>query len=42
MTDDVKFLLTVYGGIIAFLLVLLLLDWIGRRQERNAGTRKAT
>lgn len=41
MTDDVKFLLTVYGGIITFLLVLLLLDWIGRRQERNAEKHKA-
>ena len=40
MTDDVKFFLTLYGGIIAFVWMLIGLDWVSRRQERKADKQK--
>lgn len=39
MTDTIKFLAVMYGGMIAFVLMLLLLDWLGRRQERHRARR---
>lgn len=36
MDDDTKFLLMLYGPIIALVYTVILLDWAGRRKDRKA------
>jgi hypothetical protein len=40
MDGDLRFLLIVYGPIVSFVYLLILLDWIGRRDERKANKQK--
>ncbi len=36
MTDTVMFSITLLGGIILSLLLILLIDWLGRREDRKS------
>ena len=41
MTDDEMFFVTFLGGIILFLLVFVVIDWLGQRQDRRSGQQPA-
>ena len=41
MTDDEMFFATFLGGIILFLLVFVVIDWLGQRQDRRSEHRPA-
>lgn len=36
MTDTVMFSITLLGGIILILLVVVLIDWLGQREDRKS------
>lgn len=40
MTDDLKFFVTLYGGVIASVCLLIALDWLGRRRDHKSNTHK--
>jgi hypothetical protein len=40
MDDDLKFLLVVYGPILALGYLVFFLDWLGRRQEQKTNKQK--
>lgn len=40
MDENLKFLLIVYGPIVAFVYFLIFADWLGRRHDRKSKTQK--